>query len=67
MSVAEPLVLGIESSCDETGVGIVRGRTLLANAVATLVRFALFRQWVFARGHHPSSRLADPTGKQITR
>lgn len=32
---AEPLVLGIESSCDETGVGIVRGRTLLANAVAS--------------------------------
>lgn len=31
----EPLVLGIETSCDETGVGIVRGRTLLANAVAS--------------------------------
>ena len=30
-----PLVLGIETSCDETGVGIVRGRTLLANAVAS--------------------------------
>ena len=29
-----PLVLGIESSCDETGVGIVRGRELLANVVA---------------------------------
>ena len=27
--MSEPLVLGIESSCDETGVGIVRGRTLL--------------------------------------
>ncbi|HET7385741.1 MAG TPA: tRNA (adenosine(37)-N6)-threonylcarbamoyltransferase complex transferase subunit TsaD [Nocardioidaceae bacterium] len=33
----EPLVLGIETSCDETGVGIVRGRTLLANAVASSV------------------------------
>jgi N6-L-threonylcarbamoyladenine synthase len=32
-----PLVLGIESSCDETGVGIVRGRDLLANAVASSV------------------------------
>ncbi|MDR0959810.1 MAG: tRNA (adenosine(37)-N6)-threonylcarbamoyltransferase complex transferase subunit TsaD [Propionibacteriaceae bacterium] len=32
-----PLVLGIESSCDETGVGIVRGNTLLANAVASSV------------------------------
>ena len=33
----EPLVLGIETSCDETGVGIVRGTTLLADAVATSV------------------------------
>ena len=31
----EPLVLGIESSCDETGIGIVRGTTLLANEVAS--------------------------------
>lgn len=34
---SEPLVLGIETSCDETGVGIVRGHTLLADAVATSV------------------------------
>jgi N6-L-threonylcarbamoyladenine synthase len=33
----EPLVLGIETSCDETGVGIVRGSSLLANAVASSV------------------------------
>jgi N6-L-threonylcarbamoyladenine synthase len=33
----EPLVLGIETSCDETGVGIVRGTTLLADAVASSV------------------------------
>ncbi|QWT25185.1 tRNA (adenosine(37)-N6)-threonylcarbamoyltransferase complex transferase subunit TsaD [Subtercola sp. PAMC28395] len=32
---AEPVVLGIETSCDETGVGIVRGTTLLANAIAS--------------------------------
>jgi N6-L-threonylcarbamoyladenine synthase len=32
-----PLVLGIETSCDETGVGIVRGRVLLADAVASSV------------------------------
>ncbi len=32
-----PLVLGIETSCDETGVGIVRGATLLADAVASSV------------------------------
>lgn len=31
------LVLGIESSCDETGVGIVRGHDLLANEVASSV------------------------------
>ncbi|MFD5599462.1 tRNA (adenosine(37)-N6)-threonylcarbamoyltransferase complex transferase subunit TsaD [Leucobacter sp. NPDC058333] len=35
MTITEPLVLGIETSCDETGVGIVRGRTLLANAIAS--------------------------------
>jgi N6-L-threonylcarbamoyladenine synthase len=35
--VSEPLVLGIETSCDETGVGIVRGTTLLADAVASSV------------------------------
>jgi len=33
----DPLVLGIETSCDETGVGIVRGQTLLADAVASSV------------------------------
>jgi N6-L-threonylcarbamoyladenine synthase len=32
-----PLVLGIESSCDETGIGIVRGTELLANEVASSV------------------------------
>ena len=31
----EPLVLGIETSCDETGVGIVRGTSLLANVIAS--------------------------------
>jgi N6-L-threonylcarbamoyladenine synthase len=36
-SVDGPLVLGIETSCDETGVGIVRGNTLLADAVASSV------------------------------
>ena len=33
--MSEPLILGIESSCDETGVGIVRGNDLLANEVAS--------------------------------
>ncbi|MBW3640039.1 MAG: tRNA (adenosine(37)-N6)-threonylcarbamoyltransferase complex transferase subunit TsaD [Actinobacteria bacterium] len=35
--IDEPLVLGIETSCDETGIGIVRGTTLLADAVASSV------------------------------
>ncbi len=35
--MSEPLVLGIETSCDETGIGIVRGHTLLADAVASSV------------------------------
>ena len=30
-----PLVLGIETSCDETGAGIVRGSELLAHEVAS--------------------------------
>jgi N6-L-threonylcarbamoyladenine synthase len=32
-----PLVLGIETSCDATGVGLVRGHELLADAVASSV------------------------------
>lgn len=32
-----PLVLGIETSCDETGVGLVRGGRLLADALASSV------------------------------
>ncbi len=32
---AGPLVLGIETSCDETGIGIVRGDVLLANVIAS--------------------------------
>ena len=35
--MTEALVLGIETSCDETGIGIVRGNTLLANVIATSV------------------------------
>jgi len=35
--MAAPLVLGIETSCDETGVGVVRGLELLADAVASSV------------------------------
>lgn len=35
--MSQPLVLGIETSCDETAVGIVRGRSLLANEIASSV------------------------------
>jgi N6-L-threonylcarbamoyladenine synthase len=35
--MTHPLVLGIETSCDETGVGLVRGHELLADSVATSV------------------------------
>src|SRR5512134_1120005 len=37
MKGEQALVLGIETSCDETGVGLVRGNTLLADAVASSV------------------------------
>ena len=30
-----PLILGIETSCDETAIGIVRDRTLLANVISS--------------------------------
>ncbi|MBK0419744.1 tRNA (adenosine(37)-N6)-threonylcarbamoyltransferase complex transferase subunit TsaD [Leucobacter sp. CSA1] len=54
-AAAEPLVLGIETSCDETGIGIVRGRTLLANAVASSMdehaRFGGVVPEVAARAH----------------
>ena len=35
--MAGPLILGIETSCDETGAGLVRGNELLADAVASSV------------------------------
>jgi len=35
MNRLNPLVLGIETSCDETGIGIVRGTTLLSNTIAS--------------------------------
>src|ERR1044072_4550694 len=51
----EPLVLGIETSCDETGVGIVRGHTLLADALASRVeqhaRFGGVVREVASRAH----------------
>ncbi|MDI6942625.1 tRNA (adenosine(37)-N6)-threonylcarbamoyltransferase complex transferase subunit TsaD [Microbacterium barkeri] len=55
MNRAEPLVLGIETSCDETGIGIVRGRTLLSNTIASSMdehaRFGGVVPEVAARAH----------------
>ena len=33
--MSEPVVLGIESTCDETAAAVVRGRRLLSNVVAS--------------------------------
>ena len=50
-----PLVLGIETSCDETGVGVVRGREVLANVIASSMeehaRFGGVVPEVAARAH----------------
>ncbi|GAB4099992.1 tRNA (adenosine(37)-N6)-threonylcarbamoyltransferase complex transferase subunit TsaD [Sinomonas halotolerans] len=55
MNRTEPLVLGIESSCDETGVGIVRGTRLLANTVSSSmdehVRFGGVIPEIASRAH----------------
>jgi N6-L-threonylcarbamoyladenine synthase len=34
-SVSQPLVLGIESSCDETAAAVLRGRAILSNVIAS--------------------------------
>jgi N6-L-threonylcarbamoyladenine synthase len=50
-----PLVLGIESSCDETGIGIVRGNKLLANVISSSMdehaRFGGVVPEIAARAH----------------
>ena len=60
--MSAPLVLGIESSCDETGVGLVRGSELLANQVASSVdlhvRFGGVVPEVASRAHLEAMRPA---------
>ena len=55
MNRTEPLVLGIESSCDETGIGIVRGDKLLTNTVSSSmdehVRFGGVIPEIASRAH----------------
>ena len=50
-----PVVVGIETSCDETGIGIVQGDTLLANVIASSmdqhVRYGGVVPEVAARAH----------------
>ena len=69
-----PLVLGIETSCDETGIGIVRGHTLLADAVASSVeehaRFGGVVPEVASRAHLEAmvpmlERAADTAGIRL--
>ncbi len=69
-----PLVLGIETSCDETGVGIVRGTTLLANVIASSMdehaRYGGVVPEVAARAHldalQPAMRAAlDEAGVEL--
>ena len=51
----EPVVLGIETSCDETGVGIVRSTKLLANVISSSMdehaRFGGVVPEIAARAH----------------
>jgi N6-L-threonylcarbamoyladenine synthase len=53
--MGSPVVLGIESSCDETGAGIVRGGRLLAHVVASSMdehaRFGGVVPEIAARAH----------------
>jgi N6-L-threonylcarbamoyladenine synthase len=55
VSELQPLVLGIETSCDETGIGIVRGTELLANVISSSMeehaRFGGVVPEVAARAH----------------
>ena len=55
-----PLILGVESSCDETGIGLVRGHELLANEVASSVeqhaRFGGVVPEVASRAHLEAMR-----------
>ena len=75
MSADQPIVLGFETSCDETGVGIVRGTELLADAVASSVeqhaRFGGVVPEVASRAHLeamvPTVNLAlDKAGLKLT-
>ncbi|MFL6072944.1 MAG: tRNA (adenosine(37)-N6)-threonylcarbamoyltransferase complex transferase subunit TsaD [Mycobacteriales bacterium] len=73
--MSAPLVLGIETSCDETGVGLVHGTTLLADAIASSVeehaRFGGVVPEVASRAHLEAmvptvSRALDEAGVRLS-
>jgi N6-L-threonylcarbamoyladenine synthase len=53
--MSNPIVLGIETSCDETGIGIVQGTKLLANVISSSMdqhaRFGGVVPEIAARAH----------------
>ncbi|MFM7013506.1 MAG: tRNA (adenosine(37)-N6)-threonylcarbamoyltransferase complex transferase subunit TsaD [Actinomycetota bacterium] len=53
--ITEPIVLGIETSCDETGIGVVQGTKLLANVISSSMaehaRFGGVVPEIAARAH----------------
>ncbi len=72
---SQALVLGIETSCDETGVGLVRGTTLLADEVASSIdehaRFGGVVPEVASRAHLEAmpatlSRAVDQAGVSLS-
>jgi len=74
MRADSPLVLGIETSCDETGVGIVRGGALLSDVVSSSVeahaRFGGVVPEVASRAHLEAmvptvSRALDQAGVRL--
>ena len=60
--MSDPIVLGIETSCDETAIGIVCGRKLLANVISSSVeehaRFGGVVPEVASRAHLEAIRPA---------
>ena len=73
MQTSDPIVVGIETSCDETAVAFVRGRELLSDAVASSVeehaRFGGVVPEVASRAHvealsHTLARAREQAGLQ---
>ena len=67
--MTSPLVLGIETSCDETGAGLVRGQELLADSVASSVaehaRFGGVVPEVASRAHLEAMVATDARRREL--